>query len=192
MLSQHNGSSSTERRILPGRHIEEYDSIIIQNGLTPAPFVYRATDINKNNRYFINGLESYSVSWHETDTYYILYIVKQELPTGGDSRLYYINIDFNNLASGNATVQYKQFQEQKEIMIPKGTSYTIGLTTVTTQQPEISIISHDSVTRKEYFLNGLTSWTVPASEFKGERHTVDITDDGNVFYIMHLLHDLYN
>lgn len=175
-----NGSVVHEKSVLPGRRTEEFNSVTVENGLPPPPQVYTATsnDPDKNVKYYVNGLESYDVPWHEEDVYYVLYIVKQAGETGGEAKMYYINIDFNNLASGNASVQYKEFQDDRERVIFAGTQYTVDVISVTTQKPEFVMIARDVSSNKELFLNGQPSWSVQGSEFKGERHVIDISETG--------------
>ena len=104
---------------------------------------------------------------------------------GGENKLYYINIDFINLASGNASVQYKEFEDDRERVVYAGTQYTVDVIVMTTQRPEFNMVARQLNKEIEYYLNGQHSWLIQGSEFKGERHVIRITDRGlflEVFY----------
>ena len=104
---------------------------------------------------------------------------------GGENKLYYINIDFINLASGNASVQYKEFEDDRERVVFAGTQYTVDVIVMTTQRPEFNMVARELNKETEYFLNGQHSWLIQGSEFKGERHVIRITDRGEFCDILH-------
>lgn len=96
----------------------------------------------------------------------------------GESKLYYINIDFNNLASGNASVQYKEFEYDRERIVLYSAMYSIEIAAMLTERPMFTMIARNEANGNPFFLNGQTEWKVSGSEFKGERNLIDITDQG--------------
>ena len=176
LVGNQNGTKKYEKTILPGRRTEEYEEIITD--ATPMPYIYTVSNLDNDMRYYINGAESYAVEWQEFDVYNVLYIVRSPGEMGGENKLYYINIDFINLASGNASVQYKEFEDDRERVVFAGTQYTVDVVVMTTQRPEFNMVAREWHKNVEYFLNGQHSWLIPGSEFKGERHVIRITDRG--------------
>ena len=74
LVGNQNGTKRFEKTILPGRRTEEYDEIVADQ--PPAPFVYTVSNLDNDVRYYINGVDSFSVHWQEFDVYNVLYIVR--------------------------------------------------------------------------------------------------------------------
>jgi len=188
LVGRQNGSRKFEKNILPGRRTEEYEEVVSNDGQLPVPYIYTVNSSTASDvKFYINGADTYTVQWQEFDVYNVLFIVRSQGEMGGESKIYYMNIDFINLASGDASIQYKEFEDDRERVVFAGTQYTVDVVVLTTQRPEFNMIARQYNANKDYFLNGQPSWTIQGSEFKGERHVIRITDKGTFFNCFFIL-----
>lgn len=96
----------------------------------------------------------------------------------GENKLYYINIDFYNMAKSVASVQYREFEDVKEQLVHPKQQKSVELAVMMTDVPVFTMFAKNKDSGNDYFLNGESTWTIYGSEFKGERNLIDISENG--------------
>lgn len=77
---------------------------------------------------------------------------------------------------------YTEFVLKRELAIPQNEMRTVTLKAMLTEAPDMTLNARRDSDGEYRYLNGVQTLTIPASQIKGERYIVNVTDNKGMFY----------